>query len=816
MAGSSAIPGASRNAAHAALCGLMYAAIFLLASLHAGASGNGEAAPRVPDNDLTAASEISGQSAPKQRNRVPVRSGPVVDYPEQGAVFPPGFAPPTFIWRDAAASSEWEIEVRFGDGAPAVHLSLHAGHMQLGAIDPRCVAPTNELPTLTAKEAASWIWKPDADMWKTIQAHSVKAPAVFQVRENRNGRKGNAARAAFATSTDPVDAPIFYRDVPLMPAANAEGVIQPLPANAMHLINWRLRDLREAESHTVLSDVPTCLNCHSFAANGRTMGIDLDGPRNDKGLYAIAPVEKHITIEDKNVVQWNTDGQAGKARVGFMSQVSPSGRYVLSGFTGSSLAFNEAYYVRNYASYKFLQVFYPTKGILEWYDRQSGRRQPLPGADLPDYVQTNGVWSPDEKWVVFARARAREPYDRNKPLAQSANDPNETQIQYDLYRVPFHDGKGGPAERIVGAGRNGMSNSFPKVSPDGKWVVFVEARNGELMRPDSQLYIVPLEGGKARPLRSNMYPMNSWHSWSPNSRWLVFSSKAQGPYTRMYLTHIDAHGNSSPAIRIDNATAANRAVNLPEFVNTSGDGIEEIQLPVIQVYRLLEKAMDLEDKKGYEEALPVLRQAEEAMPEDARIHNDMATVLFYMERNDEAIAEVREAMRLSPSMVQAHFNLGAFLVHAGRLEEAVPELERAREMNASFAQTEEVLAYAYLLEEKSGAALQHYRKALELNPKSLAAMIGAARILASARDAALRNGKEAVRIASLANDLTHNQDAMVLDVLGASYAEAGDFRRALELAQNALELADAQGNSELREMILVRMDLYRKGQAYRK
>jgi Tol biopolymer transport system component len=74
--------------------------------------------------------------------------------------------------------------------------------------------------------------------------------------------------------------------------------------------------------------------------------------------------------------------------------------------------------------------------------------------------------------------------------------------------------------------------------------------------------------------------MNSWHSFSPNGHWLVFSSKARSPYTQMYLTHLDANGNDSPAILIDNATAANRAVNIPEFVNISPDGIDEIQVHV--------------------------------------------------------------------------------------------------------------------------------------------------------------------------------------------------------------------------------------------
>ena len=187
-----------------------------------------------------------------------------------------------------------------------------------------------------------------------------------------------------------------------------------------------------------------------------------------------------------------------------MSQVSPDGRYVMSTFAGSSSEdISNTYYVTNFKDYRFLQVFYPTRGILEWYDRNTGKRQPLPGADDPRYVQTDGVWSPDGKWIVFARARAVDPYPLGQKKAMRANDPNETQIQYDLYRVPFNDGRGGTPEPIAGASSNGMSNNFPKVSPDGRWIVFVQCRNGQLMRPDSQLYIVPFEGGAARRLRAN-------------------------------------------------------------------------------------------------------------------------------------------------------------------------------------------------------------------------------------------------------------------------------------------------------------------------
>ena len=100
---------------------------------------------------------------------------------------------------------------------------------------------------------------------------------------------------------------------------------------------------------------------------------------------------------------------------------------------------------------------------------------------------------------------------------------------------------------IAGASQNGMSNNFPKVSPDGRWIVFVKCRNGQLMRPDSQLYIVPAQGGVARRLQCNTPLMNSWHSFSPNGHWLVFSSKSRSPYTQMYLTHLDADGQCQPS-----------------------------------------------------------------------------------------------------------------------------------------------------------------------------------------------------------------------------------------------------------------------------
>jgi len=509
-----------------------------------------------------------------------------IDYPEDGSIFPPGITPPTFLWRDAAGTS-WSIDVSFpGNAAPGIHVLAKGERMRIGAIDRECIEDPEDQPKLTAQQAATWTWTPDAATWAAIQSHSSGQPATVTILGYRGSKTAvSASHIAISTSPDPVGAPIFYRDVPLMPTRGVDGVVQPLAPATIHLIHWRLRDIRRPESRTVLSDMPTCANCHSFSADGKTFGMDIDGPANDKGLYAVVPVQPHMRIESKDMVHWNTDGRVGKVRVGFMSQVSPDGRYVVSTFAGPDLKLFDSYYVTNFMDYRFLQVFYPTRGILEWYSRATGLREPLPGADDPQFVQTDGVWSPDGKYIVFARAAARDPREPGQKLALRANDPNETPIQYDLYRVPFNDGKGGTPERIVGASQNGMSNNFPKVSPDGRWIVFVQCHNGQLMRPDSQLFIVPFAGGQARRMRANTRLMNSWHSFSPNGHWMVFSSKARSPYTQMYLTHIDTDGNDSPAILIDNATAANRAINIPEFVNIDPDGIQDIQVHVADIQK---------------------------------------------------------------------------------------------------------------------------------------------------------------------------------------------------------------------------------------
>jgi TPR repeat protein len=588
-----------------------------------------------------------------------------IDYPEDGSIFPPEITAPTFLWRDSNGSvTSWRIDVTFPDGSKPIRIITAGDHMQVGEIDPHCVSDSNELPSLTPQQSAAHTWTADAATWAAIKARSVEKAATVTI----TGLSGNSPNTSVSvghmtltTSKDPVGAPIFYRDVPLMPSVGEKGVVQPLAPDAVHLINWRLRDIGQLQSRIVLHDMPTCANCHSFSGDGKTMGMDVDGPRNDKGLYAVVPLRPQTTIRSEDIVAWNTDETVGQSRVGFMSQVSPDGRYVLTTFAGPQHDLPSTYFVTNFKDYRFLQVFYPTRGILVFYNRATGLRQPLPGADDPRYVQTDGVWSPDGKYIVFARAEARDPWSSGQKPALRANDDNETQIQYDLYRIPFNGGKGGVPEPIAGASANGMSNNFPKVSPDGRWIVFVKCHNGQLMRPDSQLYIVPAAGGVARRMRCNTFLMNSWHSFSPNAHWLVFSSKSRSPYTQMFLTHIDEQGHDSPAIYIDRSTAANRAVNIPEFIAIGSKGLQRIDVPAADLYRVMDQATNLLKQGRNADALAAWQRAAIMQPDDVQVQNGLAIALYTHGDFDQAAEHFRLANQVTRPVVgdaQAQSYLG--------------------------------------------------------------------------------------------------------------------------------------------------------------
>ena len=237
---------------------------------------------------------------PKNGQVVPAAHPPsiTIDYPLDGSIFPPEITPPTFIWRDTAENTtRWRIDIVFSDSSAGVHAQSAGERMAIGEIDQRCVSSTNELPKLTPEQAAAHTWIPAAGVWEAIKKHSVAGAALVTISgfSEQDARHAvSRGRVTIHTSRDPVGAPIFYRDVPLMPSETERGIIKPLAPSAIRLIQWRLRNIGDLESRVVPKDMVTCANCHSFSGDGKTMvklaerAVQLSGARNPVYLDTLA------------------------------------------------------------------------------------------------------------------------------------------------------------------------------------------------------------------------------------------------------------------------------------------------------------------------------------------------------------------------------------------------------------------------------------------------------------------------------------------------------------------------------------------------
>ncbi|RPI12050.1 MAG: tetratricopeptide repeat protein [Lysobacterales bacterium] len=608
-----------------------------------------------------------------------------IKYPLDGTLFPPEIVAPTFVWSDATEGvAEWKVLLRY-EGEDTV--LRHA-----------------------TKEPS---WRPTAEEWAEIKRRSTERDAeVAIVGVGAREAATSAATVRIRTSTDPVGDSIFYREVPL-PFLTA--VQDP------SRIRWRFGSIDSEDSPPiVLENLPVCGNCHSFSSDGSVLGLDVDYG-NDKGAYAVLPVSKDMVLDDEKIITWSDYRRDdGEATFGLLSQVSPDGRYVISTVK------DRAVFVAT-PEITFSQLFFPIKGVLAVYDRKNGTFEALPGADDPAYVQSNPTWSPDGKYVVFARAKAyTKPSIANaKTVLLDEKDVPEfverrEPFKYDLYRVPFNDGKGGKAEPIEGASHNGMSNYFAKFSPDGKWIVFCKAKDFMLLMPDSELHIVPAEGGEARRLTANTPLMNSWHSFSSNGRWLVFSSKAYTPYTQLFLTHIDAEGNSTPPVVLERFTASDRAANIPEFVPVDPDTIAKIQERFLDAYSFLRAGMANERTGNYAGAVRLYRRGLEIEAANVELLNAIGFALFQQGHSREAVVELEKAIAADPKHAKSHNNMALASIELGELEIAEAHYRESLAIQpqpAIYNDLGVVLERLGMPEDAEAA----YRSALKLDSRSSAA-----------------------------------------------------------------------------------------------
>jgi len=171
------------------------------------------------------------------------------------------------------------------------------------------------------------------------------------------------------------------------------------------------------------------------------------------------------------------------------------------------------------------------------YNTETNEMSAIEESDTVKYMETFPEWSPDGRYLYYCRAL------ETKDTAAFRS------IKYNLVRKAFNQEtfSFGKAEVVFDAHSIGKSVSFPRVSPEGKYLVFTLHNNGNfsIWHKEADLYLLDITTGKSERMSVNSDETESYHSWSSNGRWLMFSSKrTDGLTARPYFAYFGLAGET--------------------------------------------------------------------------------------------------------------------------------------------------------------------------------------------------------------------------------------------------------------------------------
>lgn len=294
------------------------------------------------------------------------------------------------------------------------------------------------------------------------------------------------------------------------------------------------RSLESYDEVAVLNDRSirgSCFNCHSFCSNqAENMLIHV---RSSWGPSMVLIRDGVPSCVDSRT-QFNSKGMGH-------STWHPSGKLIVFTIYNVQLFYHSAR--------RELRDAFDNDSAMGYYVCETGEMTSCEQLSDRSYLETWPTWSPDGRYLYFCRAPVLW-----KGQGQTGQD-YYNRIKYDLVRVSYDvesDGWG-EIETVVSSKETGLSVLLPRVSPDGRWLVFCMCNYGAWagFQESSDLYILDLESGPVparrayRPLGVNSDQTDYWKSWSGNSRWLVFSSKrGDGIFTKPYFSYIDRDGRA--------------------------------------------------------------------------------------------------------------------------------------------------------------------------------------------------------------------------------------------------------------------------------
>jgi hypothetical protein len=313
------------------------------------------------------------------------------------------------------------------------------------------------------------------------------------------------------------------------------------------------RCLSNFEETPILENKPIerqCMNCHTTnATNPDQLTLHL---RGSHGATIVGKGGKTEILEGRNA-------QLGGGMV--YPYWHPQGRFIAYSTNATHQRFHQR-------ADRRVEV-YDDKADIIIYDTDSHTIMADSLLTRQRRLENFPAFSPDGQWLYFCSAASTDSIWKNY-----------RNVHYDICRVHFNADDGsteGPIETVVAASQAGRSAVMPRMSYDGRYLLFTLADYGcfPIWHPESDLWMKDMKSGEEWPLKeANSNDADSFHNWSLNSRWVVFTSRRDnGLYTQLYLAHVDADGKTAKAFRLPQKNPAEFdreclfSYNTPDFAS---------------------------------------------------------------------------------------------------------------------------------------------------------------------------------------------------------------------------------------------------------
>ena len=313
---------------------------------------------------------------------------------------------------------------------------------------------------------------------------------------------------------------IYVSDVPLDDYGVTYRKIAP-GYTTYSTIGIYQRDIHSFLEEPVIESTLTpgqCMNCHTANATDPS-----------QFLFHLRGGHGATLIQKDGVREWvttKTDSTLGNVAYCYWH---PDGRW----FAGSINPVRQSFWT---GDQRTIEVFDLASDLVVM-DMDDHSLVVDPRFTTDEYLESSPAFTPDGKTLYFCRAKAFE-----VPRFVDS-------VRYDLVRVGFdaQTGKLGEMETVLPASREGKSISFPRPSYDGRWLMYNQADFGvfPISHREADLWLMDLATGQTRPIDEVNSPVSeSFHNWSSNSRWFLFSSRREdGLYVQVWFSSIDENGH---------------------------------------------------------------------------------------------------------------------------------------------------------------------------------------------------------------------------------------------------------------------------------